>query len=98
MRPGDAVMELNRLGFRFRLVGETVKVRFEGEQLPDKAAVSRLLDLVRQHKDDVRFFLRCYCPRCGGCCFVPDYEGRGLCLACDWAALVELYPDLKVNH
>lgn len=30
MRPGDAVLELSRLGFRFRLDGEAVKVRFEG--------------------------------------------------------------------
>jgi hypothetical protein len=99
MRPGEAVMELSRIGFRFRLVGEAVKVRFDGEQPPDPAAVSPLLDLVRQHKEEVRFFLKCYCPRCGGCCFVPAYEGRPLCLACDWPALVKLYPAMAgVRH
>ena len=98
MRPGDAVMELTRHGFRFRLDGEAVKVRFEGEQPPDPAKVSPLLDLVRQHKDDVRHFLKCYCPICGGCCFAPDYEGRPLCLTCDWEQLVEMYPDLKRKH
>ncbi len=98
MRPGDAVLELSRIGFRFRLDGEAVKVRFVGEQTPDPEAVSPLLDLVRQHKDDVRYFLKSYCPRCGGVATCPDYEGRPLCLACDWAALVELYPDLKVKH
>jgi len=98
MNPGDAVMELTRHGFRFRLDGEAVKVRFEGERTPDPETVSPLLDLVRQHKDDVRHFLKCFCPRCGGCCFAPDYEGRPLCMACDWAALVELYPDLKVKN
>jgi ribosomal protein S27AE len=94
MKPGEAVMELTRHGFRFRLEGEAVKVRFEGERPPDPAAVSPLLDLVRQHKDAVRYFLRSFCPQCGGCCFVPDYEGRGMCLACDWAVLVTLYPGL----
>ena len=98
MNPGDAVMELTRHGFRFRLDGEAVKVRFEGERTPDPETVSPLLDLVRQHKDDVRHFLKCFCPRCGGCCFAPDYEGRLLCLGCDWAALVEIYPDLKLKH
>jgi hypothetical protein len=99
MRPGAAVMELTRLGFRFRLDGGAVMVRFEGEQTPDPAAVSPLLDLVRRHKEDVRFFLKCHCPRCGGCCFIPDYEGRPLCLACDWPALVKLYPAMAgVKH
>lgn len=94
MRPGEAVMELSRIGFRFRLDGEAVKVKFEGEQPADPAAVSPLLDLVRLHKEDVRHFLKCHCPRCGGCCFAPDYEGRPLCMTCDWGLLVELYPDL----
>ena len=98
MKPGDAVMELTRHGFRFRLEGEAVKVRFEGERPPDSAAVSPLLDLVRQHKDAVRYFLRSFCPRCGGCCFAPDYEGRPLCMACDWGLLVGLYPGLKVKN
>lgn len=98
MRPETAVMELSRIGFRFRLDGEAVKVRFEGEQTPDPETVSPLLDLVRQHRDDVRYFLKSFCPRCGGCCFAPDYEGRPLCMGCDWAVLVELYPDLQRKH
>lgn len=92
MRPGEAVMELSRIGFRFRLDGEAVKVRFEGKQTPDPATVSPLLDLVRQYKDDVRFFLKCHCPRCGGVATCPDYEGRPLCLVCDLGELVKLYP------
>jgi hypothetical protein len=93
MKPGEAVMELTRHGFRFRLVGEAVKVRFEGEQPPDPAAVSTLLDIVRRHREDVRYFLKSYCPKCGGCCFID-----GLCMACDWGLLVELYPALRVKH
>lgn len=98
MRPGEAVMELSRIGFRFRLEGEAVKVRFEGGRPPDSATVSPLLDLVRQHREDVRYFLKSYCPRCGGKCFCPDYEGRPLCLICDWGKLTELYPALNVKH
>lgn len=84
--------------FRFRLEGEAVKVRFEGQDKPDPAQVAPLLDLVKSHKEEVRHFLKCYCPRCGGGFFAPDYEGRPLCLACDWGLLVELYPGLKVKH
>jgi hypothetical protein len=98
MRPGEAVMELSRIGFRFRLDGEAVKVRFEGESPPDPTAVSHLLDQVRQHREDVRFFLKCYCPRCGGVVTCPDHEGRPLCLGCDWETLVRLYPGLKQKH
>jgi hypothetical protein len=98
MRPGEAVIELSRIGFRFRLDGEAVKVRFEGEQAPDPAMVSPLLSLVRQRKEDVRFFLKCYCPSCGGCCFIPDNDGKSLCLKCDWGKLIELYQALKVKH
>lgn len=98
MRPGDAVMELTRMGFSFRLDNEAVKVRFEGKQTPDPVVVSRLFDLVRQHRDEVRYFLRSYCPRCGGVVFCPDYQGRVICMACNWGKLVEIYPDFKVRH
>lgn len=98
MRPGEAVLELTRRGFSFRLEGEAVKVRFEGELPPDAAAVSPLLDLVRQHKEDVRYFLRSYCPRCGGVATCPGHEGRPLCLTCDWEILLKLYPGLHQKH
>jgi hypothetical protein len=98
VRTGHVMMKLTKLGFRFRLDGEGIKVRFEGGQIPDPRMVSPLLDLVRKHKDAVRYFLRSYCPRCCGCCFAPDYEGQPLCMACDWGLLVKLYPDLGIKH
>ena len=54
MRPESAVMELLRLGFRFRLDGEAVKVRWEGKEKPDPAQVAPLLHLVKAHKEEVR--------------------------------------------
>jgi len=79
MKPGQAVMVLTRQGFRFRLDGDGVKVKFEGQDKPNPDRVASLLDLVRQHKDEVRQFLRCYCPNCGGVVFVGDE-----CFLCDW--------------
>ncbi|MGA7577727.1 MAG: hypothetical protein ACLQUW_10205 [Desulfobaccales bacterium] len=57
MSPNDAVMELSRIGFSFRLDGGVVKVRFEGEQPPDRAKVQPLLNLVQAHKPQVLAFL-----------------------------------------
>jgi hypothetical protein len=93
-----AVQRLTAMGYRFQVEGDALRYEWQGIGKPDPSQVRPLLDLVRQHKDDVRFFLKCHCPRCGGCCFVPDYEGRGLCLACDWGKLMELYPGLRVKH
>jgi len=98
MRPGDAVLELTRLGFRLRLDGGVVKVKFEGEQTPDPAVVAHLVALLKAHKSGVADFLRCYCPQCGGCCFAPGYEGERLCLVCDWQKLADLYPGLRMKH
>jgi ribosomal protein S27AE len=97
--PGiEAVRRLAHLGYRFTVAGKTIKAKYHGPGDPDPAQVRPLLELARQHKEEVRYFLKSYCPRCGGACFIPDYEGRPLCMACDWDELVELYPDLKVKH
>jgi ribosomal protein S27AE len=98
VRPGEAVMKLVSMGYHFELVGWKVRYAWQGPGSPNAGKVSPLLDLVRQHKEDVRFFLKCYCPRCGGVVFCPDYEGRPICMACNWGELVETYPDLKVRH
>ena len=79
MRTGHVVMKLTKLGFRFRLDGEEIKVRFEGGQIPDSVQVRALFEVVKTHKDEVREFLRCYCPKCGGIVFVGDE-----CFICEW--------------
>jgi hypothetical protein len=95
MNPGiEAVRKLAQMGYRPHLEGRSIRLRYEGQGAPDPAQVVPLVDLVRQHKDEVRYFLKSYCPRCGGCCSVPDYEGRPLCLGCDWDKLCDLYPGL----
>lgn len=99
MNPGiEAVRKLAHLGYRFMVNGETIKAKYHGPGKPDPETVRPLLETVKAHKPEAIYFLKSYCPRCGGCCFAPDYEGRPLCMVCDWAALVEMYPDLKVKH
>ena len=93
-----AVRTLARMGYQFMVNGQTIKAKYGGPGKPDLDAVRPLLETVRANKSEAIYFLKSYCPRCGGCCFAPDYEGRSHCLACDWGLLVDLYPDLKVKH
>ena len=96
--PGiEAVRKLVALGYRFMVNGESIKAKYEGPGEPDPATVRPLVDVMKAHKPDVVYFLKSYCPRCGGVCFIPVGD-ESLCMACDWAALVEMYPDLKVKH
>ncbi len=57
MRPDEAIKELTRIGFRFRLDGEVLKVRYKGTDTPDPAKVLPLLELVREHKLEVLAYL-----------------------------------------
>ena len=99
MNPGiEAARKLTYLGYRFTVNGETIKAKFDGQGEPDPDQVRPLLQTVKAHKPEVIDFLKSYCPKCGGVVTCPDYEGRPLCLMCDWEELVRLYPDLKVRH
>jgi hypothetical protein len=91
-------MKLISMGYKFELVGEKVRYQWQGQGTPNPAHVKPLLEAVKAHKPEVVGFLRCYCLKCGGCCFVPDYAGKPLCLGCDWQELTRLYPALGVKH
>jgi hypothetical protein len=89
--PGiEAVRKLARLGYRFTVAGEVIKAKYQGPGKPDPAQVQPLLDKVKAHKPEVVYWLKCFCPRCGGACFI-----NSLCMACDWQNLVEMYPGLE---
>lgn len=94
----EAVRMLAKIGYRFTVNGETIKAKYHGPGKPNPDTVRPLLETVKEHKPAAIYFLKSYCPRCGGCCFAPDYEGRPLCMACDWGALVEMYPGLDRKH
>jgi hypothetical protein len=100
MNPGiEAVRKLAHLGYRFTLNGEIIKAKYHGPGEPDPDTVRPLLEVVKAHKPEALYFLKSYCPKCGGVASCPDYEGRPLCLACDWGELLKLYPAMAgVKH
>jgi len=97
--PGiEAARKLAHLGYRFRLAGQAIKATYHGPGKPDPHTVRPLIETMREHKQEALYFLKSYCPWCGGVATCPDYEGHPLCLACDWKTLTELYPGLRVKH
>ena len=97
MRTGAAVMKLVSMGYHFEIVGEKVRYEWQGPGDPNAGQVAPLLDLVRKNKDAVRYFLRSFCPRCGGA-FFGTFNGVPRCMACYWGELVEFNPGLRVRH
>jgi hypothetical protein len=83
MRPGEAIIELSRMGFKFEVADGKVRYRYEGPVEPDPSQAVPLLEVVKAHRDEVAFFLKCHCPRCGGVVF-GTFEGKSHCLACYW--------------
>jgi DNA primase len=90
-----AIHELALMGFRAWAVDNNIRVAFAGAGDPDPDVVTPLLDLVKQNKGEVLFFLKCCCPRCGGVAFVPGPEGANLCLSREWDYLSTIYPGLR---
>jgi hypothetical protein len=96
MTPGiEAIHALAMMGYRAWVEGQEICFQYEGPGQPDPRQAKPLVDVVTGHKEEVRYFLKAYCPRCGGVATCPDYEGRPLCLKCDWETLIQLYPSLK---
>jgi ribosomal protein S27AE len=94
-KPGIvAAHKLAYLGYRFTVVGEIIKARYEGPGEPDPHIVRPLFKTVKAHRDEVLFFLKSCCPRCGGVAFCTDLEGKSRCLACDWTEMTKMYPGL----
>ena len=94
----EAVRTLANMGYRFTVNGESIKGKYEGPGEPDPAQVRPLLELVRQNKDAVRYFLRSFCPRCGGVCF-GTFNGVSRCMGCYWEEQARLYPDMaRMKH
>lgn len=81
MRAGEAVIKLVSLGYHFELAGVKVRYEWQGPGEPNPCQVLPLLEVVKAHRDEVDFFLKCHCPRCGGVVF-GTFEGKSRCLAC----------------
>jgi hypothetical protein len=96
----QALNYLVQMGFQATVVGDTIRLVYQGEAPLDRQRANLLIDAVTQDKEQVLQFHRWgYCPRCGSSATCPDYEGRPLCLGCDWEELIRLYPGMAaVKH
>jgi len=82
MNPGiEAVRKLVGMGYWPQVEGDNIRLRHEAPDSHNPKQVAPLLEAVQQHKDEVLFFLRCFCPRCGGACF-GTIAGVEQCMAC----------------
>jgi len=56
--PGvEAARRLAHMGYRFTLDGDKIKAKYEGPGDPDPDQVAPLIELLREHKDEVRRYL-----------------------------------------
>ncbi|MBM4284328.1 MAG: hypothetical protein FJ128_03625 [Deltaproteobacteria bacterium] len=56
--PGiEAAVKLANIGYRFTVNGETIKAEYTGPGDPDPAQVAPLIELLRNHREEVRRYL-----------------------------------------
>jgi hypothetical protein len=84
MSPEEALIKLARVGYRFEVMGDRLRWRYQGQGRPNLEEWRPWLEVVKAYKDEAMFFLRCYCPKCGGVVFCPNDEGDSVCYLCDW--------------
>lgn len=53
----EAVRKLAGMGYRFTVIGESIKAKYHGPGTPDPGTVRPLLATVREHKPDVLAYL-----------------------------------------
>lgn len=79
----EAIHALAMMGYRAWVEGQEIFLHYEGPGQPDRQQAKPLVDVVKRHKEEVRHFLKCYCPRCGGMVF-GTFAGVSRCMACYW--------------
>ncbi len=92
MRPGEAVMKLATLGYRFEVAGDRLRWQFEGEPKPDRRQVQRLLEVVKAHKNEVLAYLKSLV-LCQDCVHVEVGDGWALCQVDPWDGIRGQDPD-----
>jgi hypothetical protein len=57
MKGLKAVIELSRLGYRFKIAGDLVRYEYTGADAPDPGQVKPLLEVLKAQKEHVRDYL-----------------------------------------
>jgi hypothetical protein len=67
MRPGEAIVNLSRKGFKFEVAGDKLRYRYEGPGDPNPGQARLLLEVVKAHKAEALRFLANHAFTCFEC-------------------------------
>ncbi len=98
MKPGDAIMAFNRMGFQVALESDEVVPRWTGSHdKPEPNKVSPLLKTLKDHKREVLGFCAVTAPPAAGA-FGTFPNLKEVCLGCYYKTLRDLNPGLTLKH
>jgi hypothetical protein len=93
--PGvEAVRKLAHLGYRFTVIGENIKAKYEGPGDPDPSQVQPLLEAVRADKDSVRAYLKTLV-LCQDCAHAQVGLGWAICQVDPWDGIRGQVPSFQ---
>jgi len=81
MTTAAAIQKLSRIGYRFTVVGDTLKITYHGPGKPDPAKVKPLFKLLKSHKAEALALLQTRTPatRCRDCEHAQVGSAYALC-------------------
>ncbi len=86
-----AVKKLRQLGYRFQAQGRRMRYEWQGQGKPDPAEVIPLLDVVRQHREEVKELLALV--SCQTCNHAQVGQGWAICQREPWDGIKGQAPD-----
>lgn len=94
MNPGEAVMKLTALGYRFQVEGNALRYQWHGFGNPDHSQVKPLFEVVKQHKEEVRTYLAALVT-CRACAHAEVGQGWAICHGTSWDGIPGQVPDYQ---
>jgi hypothetical protein len=90
----SAIQKLTAMGYCFQVEGDGLRYEWHGPGKPDPSQVKPLLEVIRQHKNEVRPYLAALVT-CRGCDHAEVGEGWAMCQGEPWDGIPGQAPDLQ---
>ena len=94
MNPGEAVMKLTAMGYRFQVDGNVLRYQWHGSGKPDHSQVKPLFEVVKHHKHEVRTYLAALVT-CRDCGHAEVGQGWAMCQMEPWDGIPGQAPDYQ---